>query len=764
MKHIKISFIVLFLFFTYFSNAQKVGVVLSGGGAKGLYHIGVLKALEEHNIPIDYVSGTSMGAIIGGLYSIGFTPEEIEKEFMSEQIKYWMSGKIEPKYKYYFKQMRSDATMLSLRLDKHTKERGLLSSFRSSIVPTNQIDLAFIEYFSGATVACGGNFDNLFVPFRCIATDAIRKKEVIHRKGDLGRAIRTSMTIPIIYTPIRDDSTVYYDGGIFNNFPWQVIEEDFSPDILIGSKCVEGSDIVDDNSILDQMFALTMMHTDYALPDSSDIMIDRVFNDVTMLDFTRVQYVIELGYKDALKKMPQIKSAIKRREDRSALIERRKVFKDKMPKLIFSDYDVSGIYIRQREYVRRLLKLDDKDEFTFDEFRSEYFKLLSEGEIVGEYPVVTFNDTTSRYSLRMKMRAKPSFQVKFGGNLSSSALNQAYVGLEFKQIGYTAQNYNLDLYLSPFYTSISLGGRTDFFINSPFYYGYSLNYNYYNYFKSNYGILSKDSDLTYSKYKDTYASIFIGKPISRHVVMNLNVNLGENDYKYHQRNDYTEQDVMDRTRLGFVGVKFEVDRTNLDRPIYPIRGISQNLSVIFIAGKDIFQPGITSRNLGQTYKKGSLNWFGARFTREDYFSMPKTDWFSWGYLFDACITTHDDLHTPMSTNISSPAFTPTPHSKIVYMKEFRSGAFIAAGLMPTIEFKDNFYFKTSVYAFMPSDFNEIKMGSKQRLRYIFDGALVYQTLVGPLSLSISKYDVQRDNWFMTFNFGYAIFNKKGTFY
>ena len=96
MKYIKILFIALFLFFTHYSNAQKVGLVLSGGGAKGLYHIGVLKALEEHDIPIDYVSGTSMGAIIGGLYSIGFSPSEIEKEFLAEHINYWMTGKIEP--------------------------------------------------------------------------------------------------------------------------------------------------------------------------------------------------------------------------------------------------------------------------------------------------------------------------------------------------------------------------------------------------------------------------------------------------------------------------------------------------------------------------------------------------------------------------------------------------------------------------------------------------------------------------------------------
>ena len=277
-------------------------------------------------------------------------------------------------------------------------------------------------------------------------------------------------------------------------------------------------------------------------------------------------------------------------------------------------------------------------------------------------------------------------------------------------------------------------------------------------------MLSKESNLAYSKYSDFYASFFLGKPIGRHTVMNLKFNAGEDNYRYHQREDYTDLDELDHSKIKFLGVKFEIDRRSVNYPLYTTRGVSQNITAIFVSGKDSFLPGNTSNEMGQMATKGSIAWVGARLKREAYFAVARSDWFSWGYLIDACITTHGDLHTPFATNMSSPAFTPTPHSKIVYMKEFRSGAFIAAGLMPTFEFKDNFYLKTSAYAFMPNDLNKIKAGTKQRVRYIFDASLVYQTLVGPLSLSVSKYDIQRNNWFMTFNFGYAIFNKKGTFY
>src|SRR6056297_1779867 len=95
---------VLFFFLRFYTYSQeKVGLVLSGGGAKGLAHIGVIKALEENNIPVDYVTGTSMGAIVGGLYAIGYSPEEMTQLVLSDEFRNWALGEIEQDYIYYFK-------------------------------------------------------------------------------------------------------------------------------------------------------------------------------------------------------------------------------------------------------------------------------------------------------------------------------------------------------------------------------------------------------------------------------------------------------------------------------------------------------------------------------------------------------------------------------------------------------------------------------------------------------------------------------------
>ncbi len=761
MARIKWLILSLFLLVPAASQGQSVGLVLSGGGAKGLYHIGVIKALEENGIPIDYVSGTSMGAIIGGLYATGMSPDDMKALFESEQLKYWLTGRIENKYKFYFKQMRENAAMLTLRFDpKHSKKIAM----PLSLIATNQLDMAFIEFFAQATAASGENFDNLFVPFRCVATDVVGRKAVVFSKGDVGEAVRASMTIPLMFRPIHNDSLTYYDGGIFDNFPWKPLMKDFAPDILIGSKAVGGGEKPGDD-IVEQVFALTTLHTDYQLPRETDIMIARNLHNYSMMDFDRAAQIIELGYQDAITNMDAIKAKIKRRTDTLTMRERRERFERQLPPLDFEDYIIEGLDKSQTNYVRNMLGLNDREKtYDFDRFRYEYFKILAEGEIEADYPTVDYNPQTRKFSLHLPVKTKPSLKLMLGGNLSSTALNQAYVGLEYRSIGHSDNSYNLDGYLSTFYSSASLMGRHDFIKKIPLYVDYGGSVNSYNYFKSNMGFLSKGNDISYSKFRDYYLTSSVGLPISRHSVLNLRINAGMTEYLYLQQLGYDSNDKMDRTQFRHVGAKIELERKSMNFSQYPTRGIYQQISIIGVRGEEKYMPGISGTNLGQPRSKHDRFWVGARFCREHYFSSRPIKWLSMGYMIDLVATNKPDFSNEYVSNMSSPAFTPTPHSKIIYMKEFRSNMYAAAGVIPIFHVNENLYFRTSAYAFLPNKHKQKIDNIKQDIRYIFDGTLVYQTIFGAASLSISKYDTRSNNWFLTFNFGYAIFNKKGIFY
>lgn len=765
MTHLRGIITLILLLSATLASAQRVGLVLSGGGAKGLYHIGVIKALEENGIPIDYVSGTSMGAIIAGLYAIGYTPEQMAEIFESNQIKYWMSGKIEDKYIYYFKQRRPNAAMITLRIDFRNPQRIAKLQLPTSLIQSNTLDLAFVEFFSGPSAQCGGDFDKLFVPFRCIATDAAARKEVVYRGGDLGKAIRASMTIPLVFRPIKQDSTLLYDGGIYNNFPWQVLQEDFKPDILIGSKCVEGNSKPKEDNPMEQILALTMMHTDYDLPSDEDILIDHTFDDVTTLDFSKAAYVIDRGYQDAMAKMPQILERVVRRADTTELDLRRAAYRMSLPKLVFDKYEISGMGKKQTQYMKRILQLDKKLEeqklFDFDQFRSEYFKMLSEGEIEGDFPDVAYNDTTKSFQLDLHLRTKPSLKLMFGGNISSTSMNQAYVGVEYRRLGRNMHTYNFDGYFSALYSSVFVGGRNDFFWKIPFAVDYGFYYNYYNFFKSDFGMLSKHNDLSFAKQGDLHLTAGLSMPTDRFQAFSMRFNIGRENFRYFQSTGHSDDDVMDQSRFPFLGVKLELARNNLNYLMYPTRGLRQSISAIYVSGLEYYTPGTFAPTADRVEE--NRYWFGARFTREQYFRIAK--WFSLGYLVDGVITTHPSFSNEYVTNISSPAFQPTPHSRLVYLKDFRSKSFIGGGIIPTFEFGPRFYLKNSVYAFLPEDANKSTADVRKRLRYIFNSSLVYQTHIGPISLTLSKYDATTShNWFLTFNFGFMLFNGGGLFY
>ena len=763
-------------------TAQRVGVVFSGGGAKGLYHIGILKALEENHIPIDYIAGTSMGAIVAGLYAIGYSPDEIAQLFLSDQIKLWMSGRIEREHTFYFNRMQPRQDMITLNLDFKAEKN--IAVIPTSLVPSTQIDMSFNEIFAPATAHAKGDFDNLFVPFRCVASDVYNKREIVYRDGDVGKAIRASMTIPMVFRPLKADSILLYDGGIFNNFPWEPLEADFQPDFFIGGKCVKGMQNPDETSLVEQIEAITMMHTDFDMPEGRSILIEHVFEDVGMLDFGRAQYIMDIGYSDAMEVIDSIKQAIPRRQSPEALLNRRLTFRSQLPDLIFDDYRVKGLTGDQSQYVRRMLGLDDdkKQTFNYPEFKSAYFKILSEGEVIGDYPEMVYNDSTGYFTVNLPLRTKPSFRVKLGGNISSTALQQAYVGLEYKAIARRAHSLRFDGNFSALYTAVKLGWRTDFYLKNPVFFEFLISDNDYNYRKGpNWASFEKHG---YHGYHDSYSSASFGIPWGRSSAVQARFNAGSDRFSYYDR-AYPPKEFgsSEKTHFDFYGLQLEVTTRTLNYALFPTRGVSQSISGIFINGRERFRPGenyprdpVLDGSGDPVFDaegnpvlidnpfpdKATRRWFGARYTREEYFPLAR--WFSLGYHVDAVFTTIPDFYTGHATNFVSPGFAPTPYSQALYMDKFRSPVYAGVGIIPTIEFADNLYLQQSYYLYAGKSFLQNGPGGEEKLRHIFNASLVFQTPIGPASLTVTNFEETSRKWFVVFNFGYTLFNKRGLFY
>ena len=416
----KCPILLLFALLPLMANAQSVGLVLSGGGSKGLAHIGVLKALEEEQIPIDYIGGTSMGAIVGACYAMGITCDEIISIVKSDDFKYWMSGVIEEEYNYYFKAEFPEPDIFSLGIDLNDSVPK--TRLPLSYIPNHLMDFAFMEIFSRASAAAGYDFDSLFVPFLCNSVDISNNREVVFRTGDLTQAVRASMTVPLYFRPIVIDGNIMYDGGIYNNFPVNHVEKQFSPDVIIGSKAAQGNLPPDEFDIMRQIENIVMKPSSYEIKPEKGILLDMPFKNESLLAFDKLDEFVEVGYQITMEKMDSIKMLVKRKAENSEEIDkRREVFKSTWPPLRFNDLEIEGLNIEQESYVERSIWKSDSI-IDLDEMKMEYLKLAHDKSIRYLYPKAMYKETDSLFTLGLRVIPQTQLEAKFGLFFSTTGL------------------------------------------------------------------------------------------------------------------------------------------------------------------------------------------------------------------------------------------------------------------------------------------------------------------------------------------------------
>ena len=205
---------------------KKVGLVLSGGGAKGMAHIGAIKVIEEAGIPVDYVVGTSMGSIIGDLYAIGHTPEQMDSMVRHQDWGYLLSDQISRKDMNLMEREMDEKFVISVPFSKPA-----IQDVTGGLIKGQNIADLFSELTLGYHDSL--DFNKLPIPFACVAENIAKGEEYDFHSGVLSTAMRASMAIPGVFTPVRLDSMVLIDGGVVNNYPVNVAKQ-MGADVIIG--------------------------------------------------------------------------------------------------------------------------------------------------------------------------------------------------------------------------------------------------------------------------------------------------------------------------------------------------------------------------------------------------------------------------------------------------------------------------------------------------------------------------------------------------
>lgn len=784
------------LFIVIRLDAQKVGVVLSGGGAKGLYHIGIIKALEENDIPIDYIAGTSMGAIIAGLYAAGYSADDMMYIFTHDNVAGWVSGKIEEKYVFYYSQDEVRPSLFSTKIDirsiiksqkesKSNNENGgmfagtaVSNITAATLLPSTQLDVELMGYFAPANAHSKENFDNLFVPFRCVASDVVSKKQYVWSNGDLATAIRSSMAIPIIFSPVLLDSMVLYDGGVYNNFPWGDVEKVFQPDFIIGGRCVAGG-APNIRTLTGQIELMVMQTTDYNIPEEKGLVIGRNV-DMGVLDFSSPLTPIEQGYQDAINMMSTIKMKVKRRVPHQEVERRRLEYKSSLPVLEFSGRSVESLddikvpTYRERKITGDTLYIDtskprlksklNNENYSFTEFKNIFYRTMLDREMKSDFPEAKYNPKTGLFDLEVKMSSVPIFKLRGGLNISSSSINQAYLGFVFQDNRRNRGVYTLDGYLGSFYNSAEISTRHNFYKRKiPFYFKNTLTFNYTDYARANNQKITFNSLFKEGNYvsNEFYFSSLLGVKMGKSGKAELRAVYGGETIKFADKHFDSESVPNERAKVNYVtmGATFAISKLNYES--YPTRGYSQFITVSATYGKvKITSPSADFVGMETTYLNND-NWFGASYKREQYFNLAKM--FILGYNVSSAWTNLPDMGDDYVRRSFAPRYTPTTFSKTLFLPEFQENSYVGAGVMPIFEVNDKLYLKTGIFIYKPNLLNYDDF--KDNLKYITAATLVYQTPIGPLSFSYNNFSVSstKKNYWI-FSFGYMIFNKRGVHY
>src|SRR6267378_5243070 len=276
----------------------KIGLVLEGGGALGLAHIGVLQWLEEHHVPIGYVAGTSMGGLVGGIYATGNSPTEIRD--LVHEIDWDVVLRGEIPFRDLSFRRKEDAVEYPNSLEFGLKKgiqfpEGFNSGHQVGLL-LDRISLPYSEMKS---------FNDLPTPFACVATDLVTAKPHVFRDGSLAQALRSTMSLPGIFTPIRTSESIFVDGGLLDNLPVDVAK-DMGADLVIAiqlqNRNLEPTASLSSVGVLGQSISVVVAANELRSIEKADILISVPLADYNSMDYNKDDILIQKGYDAAASK------------------------------------------------------------------------------------------------------------------------------------------------------------------------------------------------------------------------------------------------------------------------------------------------------------------------------------------------------------------------------------------------------------------------------------------------------------------------------
>lgn len=675
-------------------QGQSVGLVLSGGGAKGIAHVGVIQVLEENNIPIDYVAGTSMGAIVGGLYASGYSPAEIMQLLKSPDFASWSTGQIDEKSTYYFAKSEPTPVMAKFSLGEKdsVKSNSILPQGLINPLPMN---FAFMQLFSAYTAQCGGDFDRLYVPFRCVASDVTNKRKIVCRDGSLGDAIRASMTFPVVFYPIEMNGVYVYDGGIYDNFPVDVMKADFAPSIIIGVDVSTHESAPKNNNVLSQLEEMIMQGKERPVTKEEGIYIHVDLRQYELLDFPKAQEIYEVGYNRATEMIDTIKKRVEKRIPMQTRELNRKVFKSKTPHLRFDSVTVSGGTPSQNDYIKYLFTKNNEDTFDVNRARDAYYQIISTGKLNNLLPSAVYDESDDVFSLDLKAAVKDRYRVGFGGYVSSSTNSMLFFSGGYSTLSYNSFDAGINAWIGQSYMAGEISAKMSMRSEIPSFLEIQAIASRHKFYESE-NLFYEDNMPTFITNTELFARLNYCMAAGRSGKFTAGLGYGYLIDRFFQSNvlDFSGVE-RDKCSYNLGQISLDYEYNTLNSSSFPTQGAFYGVSAAGLCGTYDYNPDEASL----PSVTDNVVWGQLKVQAENYFPVGKH--FVVGTELNALASTRKLMDNYNASIVQAPVYAPVISCYNAFNPAFRANSYVAAGFKPIFKISDNLQLRSQFHCFLP---------------------------------------------------------------
>lgn len=676
-------------------RGETVGLVLSGGGCKGIAHIGFIKALEENEIPIDYISGTSMGAIVGSLYAIGYSPEEMMAIITSKDFAGWSTGQIadRDRYLYATPSERPDWVSVNLSPSDSAMMAGMLPT---RIINPLPMSFAFMQLYAPATGACRGDFNRLMVPYRCVASDIYRHKSVVFDRGELAECVRASMSFPLVFQPIEIGDTLLYDGGLYDVYPVDVMERDFKPDRLIGVDVSTPNTRPGLNDLVNQVENMIMSGYMAPFPDDKGVNVVFDLSRFGLLNWDAAAEIYKIGYDRGMALADSLRSRISARRPAAEVARRRAAFRKGWPELRFDSLSVSGAGRGKEEYISKMFSGSEQippDTMSIDDARRGFYRVASSGRMRNLVPHALYNSESGLYALDLKADPENDYHFGIGGYLTSSPGSMIYAGARWNRYsfrvpdvgleGWVGQTYMAALATASFHLPSAVPSDVTLRLSAQRERLFETEKMFFNF--------TAPAFIATNTY---FGSASLRMAAGYHGIVEATIAGGRIADSYSRWTDAApyNQKAKLTTDLGEISLAWR--RSTLDDETLPTSGWDFRATATGIVGRN----RVTSPD-GSAGEWRSGGWGDFRVSTRDYFPLSRR--FTIGVEGEAQWSTARLQPTYDASIVAAGRFDPVPSSLDLYDPGFRANQWIAAGVVPVVKLTSTLHLRAGAYAYVP---------------------------------------------------------------